>query len=590
MKYAKLTRLAAAGVAFCVTGCATAPGQSNGVQRAFNDTFNNADPCANNARNTGMLVGAAAGALLGMKAGHKDKGAILAGALLGTALGGAIGADIDTRRCNLAKVAREYQLQMTFAAVGSDGVTVSDAELNHASNAEQIKKNAIGNIVSLQDAGAEGGHFESNSDVLTPRAERYFSAIADIYNQEKYARTMSDPTARERTLRAGAERKLLLVGHTDDTGSSRLNADLSERRARAVAEYLERRGIPRDQIYYQGAGEVYPVADNNTEAGRAQNRRVEIVELNNAANFDRYLEARRPNYHFYRSEAAPDAAATLADATVPPRAAPAVPAARKPPQRKAGSPAGTSVKPNAGSEGTRAIAAASAAAKPAASAAAAASAAPVTPARPAAHAAGAPALMTTGTLLDFGGTPLTDRTSVVASVGRIEKKRPLFSLISDAYADDMPALTDCSQDHPRVSGAVRALKDGATYKVAEHVPGLYGKTWTERVNGHQVVVNKVAVLASEATLAQIPELKVYANYDPATNRNPKPEVAMHPEVNTYLGERGILYRMFTKGAAGMQCVDIIYSRNGGSSAKDGNIVYVHDNRLYVTAFKPVIAN
>lgn len=578
MKYAKLTKLAAAGVAFCVAGCAAGPGQGNGVQRAFNDTFNNADPCANNARNTGMLVGAAAGALLGMKAGHKDKGAMLAGALLGTAVGGAIGADIDTRRCNLAKVAREYQLQMTFAAVRSDGVTVSDAELNHASNAAQIKKDAIGNIVSLQDAGAEGGHFESNSDVLTPRAERYFSAIADVYNQEKYAHAMSDPTARERTLRAGAERKLLLVGHTDDTGSSRLNADLSERRARAVAEYLERRGILRDQIYYQGAGEVYPIADNNTDAGRAQNRRVEIVELNNAANFDTYLEARRPNYRFYRSEVTSNSTGTLADAAVPPRATPAVPATHKPGLRKAGSPAGTSVKRNTGSEGSGAAVTASAAAKP------------VPAAAVAGVAAGAPAIMTNGTPLDFGGTPLTDRRSGVASVGRIEKKRSLFSLISDAYADDMPALTDCSQDHPRVSGAVRALKDGATYKVADHVPGLYGKTWTERVNGHQVVVNKVAVLASEASLAQIPELKVYANYDPATNRNPKPEVTMHPDVNTYLGERGILYRMFTKGAAGMQCVDIIYSRNGGSSAKDGNIVYVHDNRLYVAAFKPVIAN
>ena len=578
MNHAKIKKVAVAGIACCVAGCATGPGQPNGVSQAFNDTFNSADPCANNARNTGMVVGALAGALLGAKAGHKDKGAILAGAVAGTAVGGLIGSNIDKRRCELAKVAREYQLRMSFAAVRSDGVVVSDADLAGAANAEQVKKDAIGNIVSLQDDGRDGGHFESNSDVLTPRAERYFSAIADIYNQEKFVRSMGDPKAHQQGSQSGADRKLLLVGHTDDTGSSRLNAELSERRARAVAEYLERRGIPRDQIYYQGAGETYPIADNNTEAGRAQNRRVEIVELNNAGNFDKYLQARQPNYRFYRAGSRPDAPGMVAEASVPPPSAPAVPAARKSAARKSGAPAAAQAGPNA----ANGVAAAAAAAVPAAAKPAA------TTTRP--EAANAPAIRTVGAPLDFGGVPLTDNNSIAASVGRLEQKHSLFSLISEAYAVEAPVLSDCSQDHPRVSGAVRALKDGATYKVAEHVPGLYGKTWTERVNGHQVVINKVAVLASEASLAQIPELKVYAHYDPATNRNPKPEVAMRPEVNTYLGERGILYRMFTNGAAGMQCIDIIYARNGGSSAKGGDIVYAHDNRLYVTAFKPVIAN
>ena len=151
MKHAKLRKLTAASIAFCVAGCATGPGQTSGPRQAFDDTFNNADPCANNARNTGMLVGVAAGILLGAKAGHKDKGAILAGAALGAAVGGLIGADIDKRRCDLAKIAREYQLQISFAAVRSDGMSVSDAELARLPGAEQLKKDAIGNIVSLQE-------------------------------------------------------------------------------------------------------------------------------------------------------------------------------------------------------------------------------------------------------------------------------------------------------------------------------------------------------------------------------------------------------------------------------------------------------
>lgn len=576
MKLNALKKAVPVGMAICVAGCATAPGLNGGVAQRINNTFNSQDPCSNNARNTGMLLGGIAGALIGAKLGDKDKGAMFAGALLGTAAGGFIGADMDKRRCELVRVAREHQLQMTFAAVASNGAVVTDAELSRAANADEVKKNAIGNVVSLQDGG-HGGHFESNSDVLTTRAEKYFSAIADIYNQEVMARQIADPQQRQNALRAGAERKLLLVGHTDDTGSSNVNAALSERRARAVAQYLERRGIPRDQVYYQGAGEVYPSADNNTDEGRVRNRRVEIVELSNAGNFSKYLEARRPNYQFYR---AVQAKAAVSDARAHAAAQPTV---RTPVLATKAHVSRSADVARARSAKVRhpvRIAAQEQAAKPASTG---------KPA-PAASAGSIPVAPVVGSPIDFGGSPLTGRVNTAAGIGKLDNKRSLFSLISNAYANEMPVLSDCSQDRPRISGAVKALKDGATYKVTEHVPGLYGKSWTERVNGHQIVINKVAVLASEASLAQIPELKVYANYDPARARNPKPDVALRPEVNTYLGEGGILYRIFTNGAAGIQCVDILYKRDGGSSAKGGNIVYVHDNRLYVAAFKPVIAN
>jgi outer membrane protein OmpA-like peptidoglycan-associated protein len=584
MKFVSLKHVTAAGVALCVAGCATAPGQQ-GIGEGLTNTFNNPDPCSNNARNTGMVAGALVGTLLGAKLGDKDRGAMLAGALLGTTVGGLIGADMDKRRCDMAKVARDYQLRMTFAAVTSDGAVMSDAALSRSGNAADVKKHAIGNVVSVQDEGGPGGHFESNSDVLTRRAEQYFSAIADVYNQAKLAQSIADPVKRQQSLQAGADRKLLLVGHTDDTGSSSLNADLSERRAKAVAQYLERRGIPREQIYYQGGGEVYPVADNQSEAGRAENRRVEIVELSSAANLSKYLEARRSNYQFYRAVPARPEAASIATTAVATGAEPRRPGA--PAASAKGDSARIAKAPPAAPEAARKadkVVSNKAAEK------AVAPAAPATRAAAAVTAAKASPLKTSGKQIDFGGAPLAQTTLAAASVGKLAHQRPLFSLISSAYADDAPVLSDCSQDRPRVSGAVRALKDGATYKVAEHVPGLYGKSWTERVNGHQIVINRVAVLASEATLAQMPELKVYADYDPVANRNPKPDVSMRPEVNTYLGEGGILYRLFTAGAGGMQCVDIVYNRNGGTVAKGGNIVYAHDNRLYVSAFKPAIAN
>lgn len=67
-----------------------------------------------------------------------------------------------------------------------------------------------------------------------------------------------------------------VMGHTDSTGSEQYNLDLSRRRAESVANYLVSRGVARARIETIGYGEQYPVADNSTESGRSQNRRVEI--------------------------------------------------------------------------------------------------------------------------------------------------------------------------------------------------------------------------------------------------------------------------------------------------------------------------
>src|SRR5690606_19335129 len=67
-----------------------------------------------------------------------------------------------------------------------------------------------------------------------------------------------------------------VIGHTDSVGSDQYNQGLSERRARSVADLLASQGVPADELTAEGRGESQPVADNETDAGRAQNRRVEI--------------------------------------------------------------------------------------------------------------------------------------------------------------------------------------------------------------------------------------------------------------------------------------------------------------------------
>ncbi|OEY65887.1 OmpA family protein [Marinobacter sp. X15-166B] len=73
------------------------------------------------------------------------------------------------------------------------------------------------------------------------------------------------------------ERRVRIEGYTDSTGDAGYNQQLSERRALAVRDALQARGIASSRIEYQGYGEQYPVVSNDTASGRQQNRRVEIV-------------------------------------------------------------------------------------------------------------------------------------------------------------------------------------------------------------------------------------------------------------------------------------------------------------------------
>lgn len=80
-------------------------------------------------------------------------------------------------------------------------------------------------------------------------------------------------------LKENPERNLVIEGHTDSLGSDSYNLDLSERRAGAVQSFLLQNGINSTRIAARGYGEAYPVVSNGTEAGRQQNRRVEVVIL-----------------------------------------------------------------------------------------------------------------------------------------------------------------------------------------------------------------------------------------------------------------------------------------------------------------------
>ncbi|PIE47289.1 MAG: hypothetical protein CSA42_04200 [Gammaproteobacteria bacterium] len=78
------------------------------------------------------------------------------------------------------------------------------------------------------------------------------------------------------TLKQYDQTKIIVVGHTDSTGTPAINQPLSVKRANSVANYLYKKGVGKTRLYVDGKGATQPIATNATEAGKAKNRRVEI--------------------------------------------------------------------------------------------------------------------------------------------------------------------------------------------------------------------------------------------------------------------------------------------------------------------------
>jgi OOP family OmpA-OmpF porin len=94
-----------------------------------------------------------------------------------------------------------------------------------------------------------------------------------VIRQEDFAKLDQDVS----TLKEWGDLKVEVAGHTDYIGTDEYNMGLSVRRADAVRMYLIDKGIAADRLTVKGYGESQPVADNTTEAGRFQNRRVELI-------------------------------------------------------------------------------------------------------------------------------------------------------------------------------------------------------------------------------------------------------------------------------------------------------------------------
>lgn len=175
----------------------------------------------------GAAVGAGSGGAIGGLIGGK-KGNTAGGAIIGAAIGGAAGAAIGKY---MDKQADELE-------------TIENAKV------ERVEE-------GIRLTFESGILFGFDSYSLTPESQESVMELAEILN--KYPET-----------------NLMIVGHTDNRGAESYNQDLSEKRASAVANYLKMRGVSGDRLTTIGQGLDNPVETNETEEGRARNRRVEI--------------------------------------------------------------------------------------------------------------------------------------------------------------------------------------------------------------------------------------------------------------------------------------------------------------------------
>ena len=190
---------------------------------------------SNTAKGTAIGVGggAAVGAGIGKIAGNTALGSIIGAAVGGTA-GALIGKKMDKQK---------KELEQTLP--------------------EETKVESVNNGEALKVTFDSGILFATNSSTLSDASKSALRSFAE-------------------SLKKNSDTDIKITGHTDNTGKVDYNQTLSEKRAKSVYDYLNiDQGVEGSRMQYEGKGLTQPVADNSTEVGRAQNRRVEIMIMAN---------------------------------------------------------------------------------------------------------------------------------------------------------------------------------------------------------------------------------------------------------------------------------------------------------------------
>lgn len=482
------------------------------------------------------LVGGAAGALLvsavAVMMGEKvNPVVVVAGALAGCGAG-------------LAYRARVKQLEDLARA---ENIKMQVREIEVLAVPEKgdgpVRVVPVGMSASFES----GNMFDTGKPELNAEGQRKVRLMAKIVADRQNQDRQEGKTPK----------KILVVGHTDATGSAETNQVISQARAKNVAKILAEEGISSSDIYFQGAGASKPVADNSTSQGREANRRVELTEVGSEEVLAQLIkeDSNNPKYLAHGTRAKVEVkttskanvkAAQQASSVVvraPVIQAPDTPTAGN--QAPARAPA---------AQETRIVES--------------------MPANQSLKIAGSGKY-------DFGGVPVRSTTSTLAK--SIKPMGTKFSLIETANADQ--PVSSCLGDMPRESGAVMNLASGRSisdFNTTDFLPNLNGRGWYSPVNGHVVSVGPIAILRDHAKVAENPKMQFIPNYAKGGKETPLYKAV----ANTYDGADSVLYRVFsTDKNSAATCMDIVFDKRSGQVV-DGEIFYPKNNDAFVAKYLP----
>ena len=443
----------------------------------------------------GASSGAVVGAVIGKQLGG-DTGMVIGlgtGAIIGGIAGFFIGSYIEERREAQRKISQDKNTTIEFENLAKN-------------NSSNIKDKAI-----ISDKG----QFKTKSAELSDDAREFYTLLAQTYKEK--------------------DKKILIVGHTDDTGDETFNQSLSQRRAKVVAQIFAKNGVDIKNIYYQGAGSTKPKADNNTAQGREQNRRVEIVELDNTADVSLYASAATQNSHYLRKNQ--KSAQKIAQKQPSPKTQ------TKQTQTKIESQIAQT---------------------------------PTIPKFAPFQAKYA---------INFGGKPSKGgKLALKDEFGEIQSNG-FLSLATQAKAN--PILLSCiNTSYQNISNSpdVKSLADNKILpKTSEYKKGLNGSAWMTQVGNHLIGIGPVAVL-NNAKPAKNLKLFIYKNYMSGTKQNPNQ--ILTAKINTQQGSNGLLYRAYVNEKNSViKCMDIVFNNNSPANAK-GYMYYINNRgQLLENEFK-----
>lgn len=516
----------------------------------------------------GTAIGAGAGAAVGKHVGG-DKG-MLIGALLGGSLGYLIGNEIDERRKAITEIVKNNK----GSEVIFDDITNSSG-----------KKIGQSYIVS-----SEKSQFDSGKDILNSHSIGMFEDIAKQY--------------------AKSGMSVMIVGHTDADGSDEYNQILSEKRAKTIAKLFQSNGVSLDKIYYKGSGESEPIVRNNSNKEKAQNRRVEIVEVPNEDSIAQYAANKKINNALLPKENMPVANVannnrsskigntnneslvklnTINDKEIPidmkgtktsnnlSMTKPDKESSKEIPLDMKGSKvseplvAGNEIKKFNSQDAKGEKQATGVKGQYYTS---------QEKSKEAIGSCNNEYAYSKESNLDINGQATKGSENELLSHVGFPEQESAFSLVTPAVADDniLAYYGSCLNDKPRKSGDIKRLATGEIVLAKqnfEQAPLLNGSAWGAEVDNEFIMINPVGIKRSNMQSVSCPEvnaIKKGAN---------QPWYGTTTEIVSYNGKDGLLYRIYPEDTSKIQCVDIAYPHGNPQDAK-GIIYYKNkDGKLYL---------